>query len=102
MHYNATQVPSLSSYNLKFGMLLVFFALLFVTLSLLLLTYELLICTYLCDLSWEAYCKYTNDISEHGEFPLVSVWVWHGEPGNMHPYNFESIFAKNLSLDMLL
>ena len=28
-------------------------------------------------------------ISEHGAFPLVSVWVWHGEPGNMHPYNFE-------------
>ena len=28
-------------------------------------------------------------ISEHGAFPLVSVRVWHGEPGNMHPYNFE-------------
>ena len=23
-------------------------------------------------------------------FPLVSVQVWHGEPGNMHPYNFEA------------
>ena len=34
-------------------------------------------------------------ISEHGVFPLVSVWVRHGEPGNMHPYNFETIsFAK--------
>ena len=36
--------------------------------------------------------KYKSKISEHGAFPLVSVWVWHGEPGNMHPYNFESLF----------
>ena len=40
--------------------------------------------------------KYTNEISEHGVFPLVSVRVWHGEPGNMHPYNFEAHFAKTL------
>ena len=33
--------------------------------------------------------KYKGKISEHGAFPLVSVWVQHGEPGNMHPYNFE-------------
>ena len=39
--------------------------------------------------------KYKSKISEHGAFPLVSVQVWHGEPGNMHPYNFESIsFAQ--------
>ena len=39
--------------------------------------------------------KYKSKISEHGVFPLVSVQVWHGEPGNMHPYNFEPIsFAK--------
>ena len=36
-------------------------------------------------------------ISEHGVFPLVSVQVQHGEPGNMHPYNFETTyFAKIL------
>ena len=34
--------------------------------------------------------KYKGRMSEHGVFPLVSVWVWHGEPGNMHPYNFET------------
>ena len=33
--------------------------------------------------------KYKGKISEHGVFPLVSVQVQHGEPGNMHPYNFE-------------
>ena len=39
--------------------------------------------------------KYKSKISEHGAFPLVSVRVQHGEPGNMHPYNFEPIsFAK--------
>ena len=27
---------------------------------------------------------------KHGAFPLVSVQVQHGEPGNMHPYNFET------------
>ena len=48
-----------------------------------------IICTYLCDLSREASWNITI-ISEHGVFPLVSVQVWHGEPGNMHPYNFES------------
>ena len=32
-----------------------------------------------------------SEISEHGAFPLVSVWVQHGEPGNVHPYNFEPI-----------
>ena len=26
-------------------------------------------------------------ISEHGAFPFVIVWVWHGEPGNLHPCN---------------
>ena len=46
--------------------------------------------------------KYTNEISEHGAFPLVSVWVGHGEPGNMHPYNFEAHFCQNVSLDVLL
>ena len=35
--------------------------------------------------------KYKSKNSEHGAFPLVSVWVQHGEPGNMHKYNFESI-----------
>ena len=35
--------------------------------------------------------KYKGKISEHSAFPLVSVWVQHGEPGNMHPYNFEPI-----------
>ena len=39
--------------------------------------------------------KYIGRISEHGMFPLVYVRVQHREPGNMHPYNFESIsFAK--------
>ena len=39
--------------------------------------------------------KYIGRISEHGMFPLVYVQVQHGEPGNMHPYNFESIsFTK--------
>ena len=52
---------------------------------------SLLICTYPHDLSREAYCKYKSEISEHGAFPLVSVRVWHGEPGNVHPYNFEPI-----------
>ena len=55
---------------------------------------SLLICTYPHNLSREAYCKYTNEISEHGAFPLVSVRVQHGEPGNMHPYNFEPIFYQ--------
>ena len=27
---------------------------------------------------------------KHGAFPLVSVQVWHGEPGNFHPYNFKA------------
>ena len=39
--------------------------------------------------------KCIGSISAPSMFPLVYVWVWHGEPGNMHPYNFESIsFAK--------
>ena len=39
--------------------------------------------------------KHKSKINEHGAFPLVSVQVQHGELGNMHPYNFESIsFAK--------
>ena len=29
--------------------------------------------------------KYKTIISDHGAFPSVFVWVWHGEPGNMHP-----------------
>ena len=39
---------------------------------------------------------YKSKVSEHGAFPLVSVWVWHEEPGNVHPYNFEPIFCQNL------
>ena len=35
-------------------------------------------------------------ISEHAVFPFVSVQVQHVEPGNMHPYNFETIsLTKN-------
>ena len=34
--------------------------------------------------------KNKGRISEHGAFPLVSVQVWHREPGNMYPYNFET------------
>ena len=52
---------------------------------------SLFICTYPHNLSRVAYCKYKSKISEHGAFPLVSVQVWHGEPGNMHSYNFEPI-----------
>ena len=36
---------------------------------------------------------------KHSVFPLVSVQVWHGEPGNLHAYNFE---AQNLLLLLLL
>ena len=42
--------------------------------------------------------KYMGRISEHGVFSFVSVWVWHGEPGNMHPYNFETISLTKKSI----
>ena len=29
-------------------------------------------------------------ISEYGVFPSVIVWVQHGQPGNLHPYNFNA------------
>ena len=29
-------------------------------------------------------------ISEHSAFPFVFVWVWHEEPGNLHPFNFDA------------
>ena len=38
----------------------------------------------------EAYWNTKNILVKHGAFPSVSVWVWHGEPGNLHPYNFEA------------
>ena len=64
---------------------------------------SLFTCTYPRDLSREAYCKYKSEISEHGAFPLVSVWVWHGEPGNVHPYNFEPISpAKTYILGIII
>ena len=47
-------------------------------------------CTYLCDFFFhKKHTEIQSIISEHGAFPLVSVWVQHGEPGNLHPYNFE-------------
>ena len=42
-----------------------------------------------CVIFHKQHTEIQSVISEHGAFPLVSVWVQHGEPGNMHPYNFE-------------
>ena len=46
--------------------------------------------------------KYIGRISEHGMFPLVYVWVQHGEPGNMHPYNFESISLAKICFGQII
>ena len=34
--------------------------------------------------------KHKKNISEHGAFPFVIVWVWHGEPGKLHPCNSDA------------
>ena len=61
-------------------------------LLLLLLFYH--ICLFLffvhtCDLSLK-YSEIQPKLLKHGAFPLVSVWLRHREPGNLHPYNFEA------------
>ena len=41
--------------------------------------------------SWNEQKTVTKFFSvHHGAFPLVSVWVQHEEPGNLHPCNFEA------------
>ena len=44
------------------------------------------ICVNWWDLVAGIYWK-INFISEHGAFPSVFAWVWHREPGNLHPCN---------------
>ena len=47
--------------------------------------------------------KHTANIKVELVFPLVSVQVRHGEPGNMHPYNFEPISpAKTYILGIII
>ena len=43
-------------------------------------------CVHLYDLV-DVMCWNIKSIRVHGVFPFVIVWVWHGEPGNLHPCN---------------
>ena len=40
--------------------------------------------------NWVASLPTRRKDTKYKMFPLVSVQVWHEEPGNMHPYNFKA------------
>ena len=49
--------------------------------------------------NWVASPPNRRSRAKYKMFPSVSVQVQHGEPGNMHPYNFE-IQAHSLSISI--